>query len=99
VLMQHQVVRQLSEGSWPGSAHVLHAARPCLHEHHFRHPLVLGFSQSCSCLLRWLGMLILAAPTGTFAAWARCRPFPHDAVVHVVVAWAVGGLMSYLSEW
>jgi hypothetical protein len=24
---------------------------------------------------------------------------PADAVVHITVAWAVGGLMAYLSEW
>lgn len=24
---------------------------------------------------------------------------PADAVVHITVAWAVGGLMSYLSDW
>jgi hypothetical protein len=24
---------------------------------------------------------------------------PPDAVVHITVAWAVGGLMSYLSDW
>jgi hypothetical protein len=34
-----------------------------------------------------------------YASPAPSTLLPADALVHIVVAWAVGGLMAYLSDW
>lgn len=50
----------------------------------------------------WVGTGLLATPTIAAHVWHGCSKssiLPADAVVHIVVAWAVGGLMAYLSDW
>uniref|UniRef100_A0A7R9VZ96 histidine kinase n=1 Tax=Chlamydomonas euryale TaxID=1486919 RepID=A0A7R9VZ96_9CHLO len=50
----------------------------------------------------WMGTLTLAAPASLAAAWhltSRKAILSNEALVHIFVAWAVGGLMAYLSEW
>lgn len=51
----------------------------------------------------WVGTGLLATPTLAVSLWysspAPSALLPKDAVVHIVVAWAVGGLMAYLSDW
>lgn len=50
----------------------------------------------------WVGTLILATPTALASFWQRGKRLdllPQDAVIHITVAWAVGGLMAYLAEW
>lgn len=51
----------------------------------------------------WVGTLVLATPVLLLHMWQRGRhlrvELPADAQVHIVVAWGVGGLMSYLAEW
>jgi hypothetical protein len=50
-----------------------------------------------------VGTGLLATPTLAVSLWyaspAPSALLPRDAVVHIVVAWAVGGLMAYLSDW
>jgi hypothetical protein len=51
----------------------------------------------------WVGTLVLATPVALLHAWQRGRhmhvSLPPDALIHVSVAWAAGGLMAYLAEW
>ncbi len=51
----------------------------------------------------WVGTLVLAAPVVLLHMWQRSKTahvaLPSDALVHILVAWAVGGLMAYLAEW
>jgi hypothetical protein len=51
----------------------------------------------------WVGTGLLATPTLAVSLWysspAPSALLPKDAVVHIIVAWAVGGLMAYLSDW
>jgi hypothetical protein len=51
----------------------------------------------------WVGTGLLATPTLAVSLWysspAPSALLPQDAVVHIIVAWAVGGLMAYLSDW
>lgn len=50
----------------------------------------------------WVGTTLLATPTVLLTLWHRGKNLdilPPDAVVHIVVAWAVGGLMAYLNDW
>lgn len=52
----------------------------------------------------WVGTGLLATPTVAVQLLYPSSPapsaiLPHDAFVHIVVAWAVGGLMAYLSDW
>lgn len=51
----------------------------------------------------WVGTGLLATPTVAVQLWHNQPPassiLPPDAVVHIVVAWAVGGLMAYLNDW
>ncbi len=50
----------------------------------------------------WVGTTAMASPVALAQAWRLWRgaaaALPHEGHVHIVVAWAVGGLMSYLSE-
>ena len=48
----------------------------------------------------WLGSAFLAAPVLLMHYWFHLGRLsvPEDAVSHVVIAWAVGGLMSFLAE-
>jgi hypothetical protein len=51
----------------------------------------------------WVGTGLLATPTVVAQVWYRSPTpsaiLPADAAVHIVVAWAVGGLMAYLADW
>ena len=55
----------------------------------------------------WLGTAILALPVALANYWhykaiskGESAPvLPQDALDHLFIAWAVGGLMAYLSEW
>jgi hypothetical protein len=49
----------------------------------------------------WVGTGVLASPTVAVHVWygRGGSILPPDAVVHIVVAWAVGGLMTYLADW
>ena len=49
----------------------------------------------------WVGTGLLASPTIAVHVWhGNGKGFlPPDAVVHIIVAWAVGGLMAYLADW
>eukprot|EP00798_Chlamydomonas_sp_ICE-L_P026869 gene26869-4476_t len=49
----------------------------------------------------WVGTTILIAPILATNLWNQGRQLsilPRDAVVHIFIAWAVGGLMAYLVE-
>jgi hypothetical protein len=46
--------------------------------------------------------VLLAGPVGLLNFWRYRRTMqllPMDALVHICVAWAVGGLMAYLNDW
>jgi hypothetical protein len=51
----------------------------------------------------WVGTGLLATPMVAVQLWyaspAPSALLPPDALVHIFVAWAVGGLMAYLSDW
>jgi hypothetical protein len=50
----------------------------------------------------WLGTALLAAPVGLLNLWRyrlTMQLLSMDAIVHIMVAWAVGGLMAYLNDW
>ena len=55
----------------------------------------------------WLGTAILAFPVALTNYWhyktisngISAPVLPQDALDHLFIAWAVGGLMAYLSEW
>ncbi|WIA19156.1 hypothetical protein OEZ85_003803 [Tetradesmus obliquus] len=51
----------------------------------------------------WVGTGLLATPMVAVQCWyaspAPSALLPPDALVHIFVAWAVGGLMAYLSDW
>lgn len=50
----------------------------------------------------WVGTSVMATPVAVAKLWHRGQApvlLPSDAMVHIVVAWAVGGLMAYLAEW
>lgn len=50
----------------------------------------------------WIGTSVLATPAAVVNYWCSIKSpqhLPKDALVHVVVAWAVGGLMAYLADW
>lgn len=52
-------------------------------------------------MCRWVGTLGLAVPLGVASVWWRSKlhgALPEDAMAHIIVAWAVGGLMAYLAE-
>ena len=49
----------------------------------------------------WVGTLVLAIPVLLSHSWYLRREapvMPEDSLVHITVAWAVGGFMAYLAE-
>lgn len=49
--------------------------------------------------MRWLwGTTLLGLPLLALHLSGRAQHMPPDAGVHLLVAWAVGGLMSFLAE-
>ena len=49
----------------------------------------------------WVGTAIMAMPVALAHVWhlGKAVPIlPDDGLVHVAVAWAVGGFMAYLAE-
>ena len=49
--------------------------------------------------IRWLwGTIVLALPLLGVQLGGKVQQLPPDAPVHLVVAWAVGGLMSFLAD-
>lgn len=77
-----------------------------LHDVHSLQPVVRVCPAGTSTFLKirwWVGTGLLATPTLAVSLWysspAPSALLPKDAVVHIIVAWAVGGLMAYLSDW
>ena len=65
-------------------------------------PRDLALQTTSFLKLRWfVGTAFLAAPVAFChyrAAHAGAVPLPKDAAVHIAIAWAVGGLMSFLAD-
>lgn len=49
--------------------------------------------------IRWLwGTAVLSLPLFAVHVGGKVKQIPPDAIIHLFVAWAVGGLMSFLAD-
>lgn len=57
-------------------------------------------STTCFLKIQWLvGTVFMMAPLAVTHYWHKASNIlPTDAMVHLVVSWAVGGFMAYLSD-
>ena len=57
-------------------------------------------STTCFLKIQWLlGTVFMTLPLPVTYLWHRTSNIlPSDAMVHLVVSWAVGGFMAYLSD-